>query len=43
MVTVNDAFLIADTSGLISLAVTTDSNHAPAVAATENLQGQSPS
>jgi predicted nucleic acid-binding protein len=40
MATTNDSFLIADTSGLISLAVKTDSNHAPAVAATESLQGK---
>ena len=40
MVTANDSFLIADTSGLISLAVQSDSNHEPAVAATESLQGK---
>ena len=40
MVTANDSFLIADTSGLISLTVKTDSNHEPAVAATESLQGK---
>jgi predicted nucleic acid-binding protein len=40
MATATDTFLIADTSGLISLAVTTDSNHEPAVTATENLRGK---
>jgi predicted nucleic acid-binding protein len=39
MVKTGDSFLIADTSGLISLAVKTDSNHEPAVAATESLRG----
>ena len=38
MVTTNDPFLIADTSGLVSLTVTTDANHAPAIEATKPLQ-----
>ncbi len=38
MVTINDPFLIADTSGLISLTVKTDSNHHPALAATKPLE-----
>ena len=37
MAKASDSFLIADTSGLISLSVTTDSNHKPAVTATERL------
>ncbi len=40
MATTSDSFLIADTSGLISLAVKSDSNHEPALAATERLQGK---
>jgi predicted nucleic acid-binding protein len=40
MATTSESFLIADTSGLISLAVTTDSNHEPALAATERLRGK---
>lgn len=39
MVTI-DSFLIADTSGLISLAVKSDRNHEAAVAATERLKGK---
>jgi predicted nucleic acid-binding protein len=35
-----DSYLIADTSGLVSLTVKTDGNHAPAVTATEALQGK---
>ena len=38
MVTTNDPFLIADTSGLISLTVKTDSNHHQAITATKPLQ-----
>src|SRR3954453_1973437 len=38
MATTNDPFLIADTSGLISLTVTSDANHAPAIEATKPLQ-----
>src|SRR4051812_8771485 len=38
MVTTNDPFLIADTSGLISLTVTSDANHAPAIEATTPLR-----
>jgi predicted nucleic acid-binding protein len=38
MATTNDPFLIADTSGLISLTVATDANHAPAIEATKPLQ-----
>jgi predicted nucleic acid-binding protein len=34
----NESFLIADTSGLISLAVQSDRNHEAAVAATERLK-----
>src|SRR4051794_3407408 len=40
MVPNNDPFLIADTSGLISLTVTTDRNHDPALAAAKPLQGR---
>src|SRR4051812_14006836 len=40
MVTQNEPFLIADMSVLISLTVTTDSNHAPALAATKSLRGK---
>jgi predicted nucleic acid-binding protein len=36
----SDSFLIADTSGLISLAVKSDRNHEAAVAATERLKGK---
>jgi predicted nucleic acid-binding protein len=38
METTNDPYLIADTSGLISLAVQTDGNHTPAITATNPLQ-----
>jgi predicted nucleic acid-binding protein len=38
MVTTNDPFLIADTSGLISLTVRTDANHAPAIEAAKPLR-----
>ena len=34
----NEPFIIADTSGLISLAVTTDHNHEQAVAETARLR-----
>jgi predicted nucleic acid-binding protein len=40
MATTNDPYLIADTSGLISLAVQTDVNHTPAITATKPLQEQ---
>ena len=40
METTNDDFLIADTSGLISLAVQTDVNHSPAITATKPLQDE---
>jgi predicted nucleic acid-binding protein len=40
MAKTNDSYLIADTSGLVSLTVKTDRNHAPAVTATEALQGK---
>jgi predicted nucleic acid-binding protein len=38
MVMKNNPFLIADTSGLISLTVTTDRNHEPAISAAKPLQ-----
>ena len=38
MVTPSDPFLIADTSGLISLTVQTDTNHAPAIEASNPLR-----
>ena len=41
MARASDPFLIADTSGLISLTVTTDANHASAVEAAKPLKGQS--
>lgn len=40
MGTTSDTYLIADTSGLISLTVTTDRNHSAAIMATNRLQGK---
>lgn len=40
MVKANETYLIADTSGLVSLTVPTDRNHEPALAATELFQDE---
>src|SRR4051812_25872722 len=40
MATNRDSFLIADTSGLISLASTSDRNHEPAITAANQLEHQ---
>jgi predicted nucleic acid-binding protein len=40
MAKTHDSYLIADTSGIISLTVKTDRNHGPAVIATEALRGK---